>query len=350
MRVLLLLPERYSLSKSIEEALSLKGFDCTCIDHRQIVNKWETTINTQIFRVTDNVRQLWEQYYFKKINHWYLCQFKEVKPDLVFIYNNEMLLPDTLLWLKKNKIKTAFYLGDSPFYTPTNRYNLMILEMADAVFVPDTFWKMQLEKTGIKNVQYLLPPLPKKYYFPLDDNELGNFNVDASDIVYIGMSYKNAWGYKKTKFLSMFSGFDLKIYADSSWNKWLPYFPELKDKIITKKSYIPVEQLNVIYNAAKIIPVDGNPGIQNGIHARVSEALASQILPIMEWNKDMDDVFEGVELLPAIKCYDEIPKIAQSFLNDEHLRKRTITAMINSYEARFNVSSIGDIILNAISY
>ena len=155
------MPASYPIYAMVEKIFSNLGCECSNIDYRAILKKWEVRINTQMFRFPDKVRIQWEKYFLKKINKWYCDQIARQKPDIIFVYNNEMLLPATLKKTKAQNKKILFYLGDNPLFTPTSRYNLEILKYADAIFVPDTFWKMQLNKTGLSKVHYLLLPLPE---------------------------------------------------------------------------------------------------------------------------------------------------------------------------------------------
>lgn len=335
MKILLLFPRKYSFTKSIENSLNNATIQSKVLEFENSLNKFDLRINVQIFRVPDKFRLYWESYYFEKINSWYIDQFEKENAEVVFIYNNQMLLPETMDWLKKRKTKIFFFLGDSPFYTRTSRYNLKILEYADAIFVPDTFWKLQLEKTGLKNVNFILPPLPSDIYYPvnLTNDEIEKYSCD---FLYIGMSYIDSWGYKKAKFLNYFSKYNLKIIGNNKWEKWFQFFPELKNHFTLKKNFISDYEMNKMFNNAKMIPVDGNPGILNGIHFRVFEAVAAGVLPIIEWNSDIDLVFPDIKDLPVIKDYNEINKLVEKYINDKNLRIDIVSQMKNIYNQQFD--------------
>jgi len=347
MKAYLLIPPQYSFLNIFKQIFQKAGYETNIINYRSWVSSFESKVNTQIFRLPHIYRQKWNNYFLKKINKWYIDQFKQDIPDLIMVYNNEMLLPETLQWLKERKTKIAFFLGDNPLYTHTNPYNLSVLEFADAIFVPDTFWQFQLQKIGLQNVQHLLLPLPKDYY-PLEHEPINSdFTIKhKADIFYTGMGYNDSWGYKKAKFLSYFAHQDLKIYGNKAWKRWFQFFPELEKHFEENNSFIPTPDLNKMYNLAKIIPVDGNPGIFNGIHARVTEALAAGTLPFMEYNNDMDFIFEGVNGLPAVKDYHEIPEMASWYINHDKEREEKVEVMRKTYEDKYNMESVSSIILN----
>ena len=342
------MPAQYSITMQIKQLLKNSYNDCIILDFRPTLNKWQIRINTQMFRFPDKLRKKWEHFYFKKINQWYIKQFRIHKPNLVFIYNNEMLLPATLKWLKEKKMKIVFFLGDNPLYTPTSRYNLTVLEYADAVFVPDTFWQHQLLKIGIPNVFYLLLPLPEEQYFPVKNLSESEKKQLQTDILYVGMSYNDSWGYKKAKFLSFFVNNKLQIHGNQAWKRWFQFFPELEPYFINKQAFIPVEKLNKMYNCTKIIPVDGNPGIFNGIHLRILEALSAGALPLMEFNADMDFIFKDVSDLPAVKDYRAIPEMVEYYLSNENSRCEMIDKMTHTYKNQFSNKLIADYLINKI--
>ena len=347
-KALLLFPTSYSIINSIESALSGQGVQLARLNYHDTLHKWDKKLNPQMFRFPDKVRIKWESYFFKKINQWYIEQFSRLQPDLVFVYNNEMLLPETLAWLKERKVKLAFFLGDNPLYTPTSRYNVAVLEYADAIFVPDTFWQQQLKKIGLPQVHHLLLPLPESTYYPLEKADAQEREQLGTDILYVGMAYNDSWGYKKARFLSYFVNNKLQIHGNNAWKRWFAFFPELEQYYIEKKAYISVEQLNKMYNYSKIIPVDGNPGIFNGIHIRITEALASGTLPLMEWHADLDSVFDGVDDLPAVKDYRAIPEMVAFYLNDENARTEKVLAMRKCYQSKYETKETGAYLIDRI--
>ena len=350
MRFLLLIPTKYSYKNILTNALTERGIQSNHYDYRVLFKPLETRIQTHIYKLPYTFRNKWEQYYVGKINRIYKEKIETLNPDAIFIYNNEMLLPQTLEYARAKGIKILFFLGDNPLYTPTNPYNLAVLEYAHAVFVPDTFWQFQLQKTGLQNVQHLLFPLPKNEYYPLDKNEIDKEfqKQHESEVFYAGLNYGNSWGYKKTKFLNEFASFNLKIYGKNTWLRWIAHFPDLEPHFTRVDGYIPTQELNIIYNLTKIIPVDGNPGIFNGIHARVLEALSAGALPLMEWNADMDMIFKGVTDLPAVKDYNAIPEMVSYYLSNEDKRIEKVNEMRDSYNSGFSEEAMVNRILSIV--
>lgn len=57
-----------------------------------------------------------------KINVYYWEKFDVLRLDVVFIYNNELLLFEILVYFKSKGMKIGFFLGDSLFYIFINCY------------------------------------------------------------------------------------------------------------------------------------------------------------------------------------------------------------------------------------
>ena len=347
MRTLLFVPERYGFHASFKTTFQHLGSEVHAIDFYDLVAKWEQKINTQIFRLPNKYRIKWESYYYGKINRYYKETFDRVQPNVVFIYNNELLLPSTLQYFREKGAKIGFYLGDSPFFTHTNRYFLQLLDQAHAVFAPDSFWIQQLHNMGLKNIHLFYPSAPTHEYFQkqLPKELYDKFQVD---ILYVGMSYTDSWGYKKAKFLNHFTNFDLKIIGNEDWKRWFSDFPALESHYEERGAYLSVEQMNERYNASKIIPIDGNPGILHGVHWRMIEALCSGTLPLMEWQKGLAEIFPTGMDLPVVHTYDAIQDMVRYYLTNKQERLDIVEEMRQIILDRFSVENNADQIAEAL--
>ena len=335
MKALLIFPRRYSIAESVKETLEYGGAGVNLLDYRSALDSLDAGINSQMFRFPDRIRRGWESYFYRKINGWYLEQFRNLSPDLVFIYNNELILPSTLEWLRSNHVRIAFYLGDNPLYSQTSRHNMALLEYADAIFVPDSFWKTQLQKTGLENIHHYMIAIPDKSYHPTACDSLSE-TVDNPDILYVGISYHDSWGYKKAKYLNSFSGMNFRLYGNKTWKRWFCYFPTLEKHFIETNTPIPVETLNRMYNRSKLLPVDGNPGLMHGLHIRIVEALGAGILPLSEWQQDLQAVFGELAEAFTLKDYRIAREKAGAVLSDDPERIRLIADLRYVYESKFN--------------
>lgn len=327
MKALLIFPSSsYSIGQSVRFALEELGHETAIFDHQRIISPVKNKLNAQMFRLPYRIRRKWDRIYLKEINKKMIEVVYRDKPDLVMVYNDSLLLPETVEKIKE-KSKVVFYLGDNPYYTFNKPFFLKVLMESDYVFVPDSMWAEQLKMLGIKNVYFELLGWDHRHFFPLEPSreQLDNF---SSDLLFIGNTYVQNWGYKRTLFLSKFADFDLKIYGTKNWLRWFEYFSELRGKFILLDKPMGLEKVNLISNCCKLYPVDANPGLLHGLHARIFDCIGSGILPLVEYRKDLDRVFPG-EKIPVIREFGEARHLAEYYLEHDSERKELAVQLRN---------------------
>jgi len=309
--------------------------------------KLDSLIQSQILKAPFRFRAKWENTFQKKLNLKLLRCIDSYNPDIVMVYNSEFLLPETCEAIKKNAV-LLFYLADSPFYTPQNNYYLAVLTQADLILSPDTFWSKQLNTIGLANTLYCIPA-PDNSFFSRITDEAELSDVPSGEIIYAGASYFNSWGYKKALLMSKFTEFDFHLYGNRMWKRWFRFFPDLKD-VYSETGYIPTDRLNKMFNKAKLIPVDGNPGILNGAHLRTFEALSAGALPLIEFRDDIEDpLFKGCQTrLPLIKDYNKAGDVARYYLANEQERVETVNSLVSFIERTYDKKSNSELICEAL--
>lgn len=340
MKILLITPSTsYSVGMILRKGFLKNNHEVIVSDYIDNIAAWKEQINSQVYRFPYQLRERWVKYYLEQINKRVLQQFYEVKPDVVFIYNDAQLLPETVIEMRKTS-KVGFYLGDNPFYSWRKYYFIEVLMEANHVFVPDSFWQEQLQMLGMEKVDLEILGSDEDVFFKMQPTVEQKAKYEH-DLFFIGTTYSTSWGYKRARFLSKFTDLDIVIYGKKNWFKWFKYFPELEKRFVIEKEYISYSLLNEIINCCKIYPVDANPGILNGLHIRIFDCIASGILPLVEYRKDIETVFKGVEL-PVIKNYNESKEIAQYYLDHpakrleviENLRKHVLTQYKPEYATK----------------
>lgn len=346
-KTLILCPKKYSLYDTFAGIFGILSDEVSGFDVRSQLNAKQLRMDAQMFRFPNAVRTKWENYFRTKINDRILQEFRKQSPDLVFIYNSEFLLPETCEVIKKSA-KLIFFMGDSPFYTPVNNYYLTLLQYADLVLSPDSFWAQQLNMLGISNTSFFVGGIETGSYHELNKSEM-NGDISETDLLYVGMCYVNSWGYKKALLMNQFAKLDLKVYGGAVWQRWFKYFPDLRSKF-SLSDYIETSKLNQMFNKAKLIPVDGNPAIINGIHIRAFEALGSGALPLIEYRRDVDQiVFKdfGKEL-PLIHDYSKASGIAEYYLKNEAERKELAGKMKAFITSKYSAQNSADLIIEQL--
>lgn len=312
----------YSLVNTISKGFADNNIETIEIDYESFFSRSVNSFVNRFESLPNKIKNNWKRYYIRKLNAEYTRLFEENKPEIVFIYNNQLILPETLKYFR-TKSKVVFFLGDNPLYTPTSEYNLTILYHADYIMCPDTFWISQLERMGVKNLHFGVFGFDETtfYSFKPDENDFSKYR---SDLVYIGAGQKTNWGFKRFLFLNNFRNLDLKAYisGDGFFSKWKGYFPGLESKI-TPIKYFDQNITNLVCNCGKIYPIDLVPSFFHGIHIRIMDSIGSGVMPLVEYSNDIDFVFNDIEL-PCLKNYDEAENLAKYYLENDSRRERVV--------------------------
>ena len=325
MKIVLLFSGEYSMSLTFKAGFEKLGHEVHIMDYHEFIRKFTSRLDHYGTLFPSRIRKYIRKRYLKQIQAGYLAGIRELKPDLVLAYNDQMIPGETVSWIKATGCRFAVYLADSPFFLHRRNHLFKILLNADHVFAPDTFWLKQLNTLGLDRTTFLIIGYNKQLFYSFDPDPSESVKYGA-DIFYLGSSYNTIWGNKRAYFLNLFTGMDFKFYGPPSWKKWFGEFPDLRDHFIENKTRLSDREVNLISNCCKIYPVDANPGLIHGIHARILDCIGSGILPIVEYRTDLDRVFHDVEI-PVIRDYREAPELARQYLNDSEKREYTLNRL-----------------------
>lgn len=346
MKCLLLAPLQYPFLQSIIAGLEANGVTLKAVDYQSFFSPRANARYNNYTTLPMRLRRLWEEPYVRKANAEYLRLFREFQPELVFIYNNQLVRP-ALLEEMKCSAKVAFMLGDNPLYTPSNIYNLHLLFYADYIISPDSLWCEQLTQMGVPNMVFDCFGFNSQVYYPMEVPEVERQRY-CSDFIYVGSASKTNWGYKRMLFLDLFKNFDFKAYISGSMERWYDLFPGTASKIVPHDRFDAAFN-NLVYNCSKIAPVELVPSLFRGIHVRVFDILGAGILPLCEYSADLERVFEGMEL-PVIKNYREAEDVARFWLDDEQRRSACVAAMRARVQERYTPAMVIRRMLDALGF
>ena len=324
MRILLLMPEGYTLLNTIRTSLQELGHTTEHLNYLSFFKHYQNRLITKTIGLPHKVRKMFKIHdaYRKKINTIYLEQVYHVKPDLVLVYNDQYLTCQTAREIKKIT-KLAFVLGDNPFFFHNHPLsNLGMYLEADYVFSCDSFITESFKKAGQPHVTEIYLGYDPNICYPKQPTEEEKQKYGC-DVVMIGRLYPTiiaSWTYKRLWFYYQFRNLNLKIYGHG-WRKYQQQFPELLSKVIDLNRHLSFDEVNTIVSCGKVYPVDANPGIINGIHLRVFDCIGQEILPLPEYTKDLERVFKDVEM-PFIKDYAEAEKMAKYYIDHDDIRER----------------------------
>ena len=93
---MLLIPPGYSLLKTIVKGFSENGIETIAVDYESFFSRFVNSFVRRFESLPNKIKKNWKQHYIKKVNAEYTRLFEIHKPEIVFIYNNQLILPDTL--------------------------------------------------------------------------------------------------------------------------------------------------------------------------------------------------------------------------------------------------------------
>ena|GEM_PF-1694583 len=324
MRILLFIPEGYTLLNTIRTSLRELGHTAEHLNYLSFFKHYQNRLITKTIGLPHKVRKMMKIHdaYRKRINTIYLEQAYHVKPDLALVYNDQYLTRQTAREIKKIT-KLAFILGDNPFFFHNHPLsNLGMYLEADYVFSCDSYITESFKKAGQPNVTEIYLGYDPKVCYPKQPTEEEQVKY-GSDVIMVGRLYPtiiSSWTYKRLWFYHQFRNLNLKIYGHG-WRKYQQQFPELLNKVIDLNRHLSFDEMNTMVSCSKVYPVDANPGIINGIHLRVFDCIGQEILPIPEYTKDLEKVFQDVEI-PFIKDYNEAEKMVKYYIDHDDIRNR----------------------------
>jgi spore maturation protein CgeB len=267
-----------------------------------------------------------EQDKYRNLN--ILNEVKEYNPDIVLSYNESFLSPETVDEIKKIS-KFVIFLADNPFYSFYKRNFFQVTLNADLVITPDSGCLEQLQATGINNIIYGLLGVDKELFKKVQITSEQK-KVYGADVFYLGSIHNvESWAYKRPLMLKTFTDYNLKIFGNRTWKSILPKFPELESHFTLLKKPMSFEELNLRMNCSKIYPVDAHPGIIKGLHARIFDAIAGNILPITEFREDINRVFKEVKP-PVYSNFGEMKKHSDFFIKKNNERE-SLVKELNHY-------------------
>lgn len=346
MKALLLIPKEYSLLNTITNGLLANDTETIHSDYESFFKPSINKFVKKYESLPNKIKNTWKRAYLSKVNSEYRKQFETHSPDIVFIYNNQQILPETVKYFR-TRSKVVFFLGDNPLYTPTSDSNLAILFHADYIMCPDTFWVSQLEKMGLTNVYFGVFGFNETIFYPFTPTK-DEYEKYRCDLAYVGTGQKTNWGFKRFLFLNSFLNLEMKAYisGDGYNNKWAKYFPDLKDKIIPYESFNPGFN-NLLCNCGKIYPIDLVPSLFNGIHIRIMDCIGSGIMPLVEYSQDLDLVFKDT-YIPSLKNYNDAEKTARCYLNNDSKREAIINDLREYVKVKYAPKDIIGSILKKV--
>jgi len=280
------------------------------------------------------------EFYQDKVGERLIKKVEEFKPNFVFVVNGFNLNRKTPEKIRKSfGIPVVAYVVDDPLLKRTWMYDL---GGYSHLFVIDDSWMPYLEYFNPENISFLPQTSDHRVFRPLgikQDYEIG-FSGNLS------LRFPNApSGFLRAQILSYVveAGYNV-IAAAPNISDAFEYFPALK-KIKYFDKYINHEELNKVYNRAKIVLSIHSPQFKHGISPRVFEAAFAGAFQLVEYKPDIEKLFSG---MPTFKSKKELLDQIKFYLNNNQKRKEIVKKMREIALEKYTFKSRAETILNII--
>lgn len=269
-----------------------------------------------------------DDYFRKTISGDWLNSINTYKPDLVIIEHAPNILPEAVREAKKNGYK-IFYWIDSPPAGSQAKDVLGGMVAAHKIFSIDRSKEWMTE---------LFPP-DKVNFFPLA-GEPDVFRPIPSvkkeyDVVFIG-SFPPASGdgVIRAEIISHIPDTYNVVVFGNGLDYWFNHYPRLKKLSGGAVRPLAAEKLNEIYNKSNIILSIHSSYHIESVSARVHEAALSGVFQIVDWRKDLDELYPK-ELIPRFRWAREVNGLIDYWMARPEEREK-IAARARSYALSHN--------------
>lgn len=304
-KVLIIGPNFHNYNVSMASAFELLGWETVIETYDGPVHPFKGLLKWR-HKFSPNRKRL-KRKNQEKYNQYIAERFSEIKPDLVFILNGNILMSKTLDFFRKSS-KTALWMYDS-----VRRY----VECKDFVDHVDFFFcydhddVKRYEKEGRK--AYFLPQA-------YDDAIYKPLRLERDiDLLFVGVLYKSEKRIRYVK--SVIENFpDKKILIFGTYK---PYYKDFikwifrEKRHIYKNKNIPGALVNEYYNRSKIVFNIHHESQTEGANPKVFEICGAGAYQICDANPYIKSIFPDGEIGLYNDEQELIARINDAFGNDK---------------------------------
>ena len=311
MKVLIIGPRFHYFNQSIERAFRALGYETRVLAYDNPVHPYDAVNKVRYKLTADKLRMKRES---RALFHLEAeLAFEEYQPDVVFVMNGDMLLPDTLLHWRgqmeddpqpvEHSAKVALWFFDSFTHIPLCEDNIPAV---DAVFCYEqTDLPLIREKYGVE-AHFLPQAVDTELYHPLNDNarqeEIPNSSLLTPhyhyDLVFAGDIFHSQ---KRREVIQAvvthYPQLRMRVWGEyKPWykNPWQWLKRERKDVYMNRNA--SAEELNRDYNLSRIVLNVHIEQQKDGANPKVYEIAASGAYQICDANPYVRQLFLNGEV------------------------------------------------------
>ena len=286
-KVLIIGPKFHYFNGCIERAFLTLGYETRTLAYDNPVhpynwvNKVRYKFSQDKLRLKRQSRALWQS----EVNRAY----EQYRPELVFMMNGDMLLPETIKAWRRQGTKVALWFFDSMTHIPLCEDNITAV---DAVFCYEqTDIPIIRERYGVE-AHFLPQAVDTQLYCPIAGAEKKYDIVFAGDLVHSRKRREVAQA-----IVAHYPNLRIRVWGEyKPWYKniWTWLTRERRD--VYTNCNASVAQLNADYNATRIVLNIHNEQQQDGANPKVYEIAATGVYQVCDANPYIEKLFAHQEL------------------------------------------------------
>ena len=271
--------------------------------------------------------------FVKKLNASLRGSIERERVNKILLIAPYNILPETWQLIKEKKIPVIGWFGDNPF---TKGIIFDSLKYCDRVFLIDEAWVDRVRYLHPR-VAYLPHAADRETFFPLQQNK-----TYSHDMVFIGDSFNGGKdGFLRAHIIqTLFDNhISIRVYGDQGWSALFPLFPCLQT-VVTRKTIAP-DELNTIYNTAKIVLNIHHSQLTTGTNQRTFETAAARAFQLADHRPAIAALYQGCSI--TFTSPEDLLQKARYYLSHGEERERmadqarTITLAHNTYKHRIEI-------------
>lgn len=325
-KVLILGPTFFGYNYSIERAFRALGWQTEVMEYDEPIHPF-TPKNMVLHKLFPHSRALREKSR-RAFNALALQKAEIYRPDLIFIYNGDILESETVRRFRE-KSKVAVWMLDGAFRHPDS---VAIAPEVDAYFCFENSDVEKLESFGV-NASFLPQGYDPEVYYPL------SLERDI-DILFVGALY----GYpERIRLLTLLAEQLGRQYIIKVYGRYKPIFKNplkwmLREKrnIFMNKNVLPAE-VNRLYNRAKVCINIHHAQSVEGANPKVFEICGAGAFQVVDYNPFIASIYPDNEVAMFHSDEDFLYKITESLSTDVSTRREAayqIVARYHTFEQR----------------
>lgn len=258
-----------------------------------------------------------EERYRQHVTAGFFASIAAYRPDFVFVIAG-FRLPHAAISEARRKygMPIANFVVDDPAFA--GRTLMRDLAAYSAVFVIDRSWMPVVEYFNPGNVHYLPHAGDSRHFKPLNDMPK-DLDIAFGGTMSLRMPNGPA-GYLRATILNALAEAGLKIAAFSGGiTEAFAEFPALR-RVEYFDGYKSHDDLNALYNRAKLVLSVHSPQLKSGVSPRVFDAALAGTCQLVERKPEMPELFpDGVA---CFRNLAEAVSLSRELLSDDAKRER----------------------------